>query len=131
MNDVLHDLCNADQVVAGIYAIVQELQLQRPDAWIVIQSLLPPPAGSITSTTTNVIDTINQATECMTHAIPQIFYYNSSRVFVVDENNDHNVAGSRLVSNDGIHPNVQGAQAWAMDMLSFVRSLYHNYYPIP
>lgn len=129
MNDVIQDSCGADQVSAGIFVIVQELRAQRPDAWIVVQSLVVPPPSSSQAT---VVNAINQATRCLVDSAPHSFYYNSSRVFspLADEEDANTTASHFFAEKEdaGIHPNAEASQKWAFDMLDFVRMLYKDRY---
>lgn len=131
-NDVIFDNCRADQVVAGTVAIVRELRRRRPDAWVVVQSLLPSESAPW-----SVILDINEATRCLTDSTKNAFFYNSSNVFmmprVVDgkssqnSRGDHVVNASRFVA-DGIHPNGQGARAHARSMIAFLRKISTDRY---
>ena len=60
-NDVIADACGPDQVAAGILSIVEQLRIRRPDAWIVVQSLLPSKKAE-----PFVVNSINEATKCLT-----------------------------------------------------------------
>ena len=103
-------------MTAGVLSIVRELRQRRPDAWIVVQSLLP--SKTVMPT---VVDSVNQAIRCLTDSTKKAFYYNSSNVFMLPGTDVINA--SRFVP-DGIHPNAEGAQAWAKSMLNFLRRLY-------
>lgn len=119
-NDVVRDDCGAEQVTAGTLAIVRELRKRRPDAWVVVQSLLPSENASPL-----VVNAINQATKCLTDSTKKTFYYNSSNIFLLPSTNTVNA--SRFV-DDGIHPNAEGSRVWARSMLDFVRRLYDEQY---
>ena len=119
-NDVIRDDCLPEQVAAGTLAIVRELRQRRPDAWVVVQSLLPSENAS-----PSVVNAINQATKCLTDSTKKTFHYNSSNVFLMPFTNTVNA--SRFVA-DGIHPNAEGSRVWARSMLDFLRKLYDDRY---
>lgn len=119
-NDIISDFCGPEQVVAGVLAIVRELKQRRPDAWVVVQSLLPSQRAEPA-----VVDSINQAMKCLTDSTRKAFYYNSSNVFMKPKTNAINA--SRFMS-DQVHPNAEGAMAWAKSMLHFLRRLYDARY---
>ena len=129
-NDIIRDECRLEQVAAGIVTIVQELRQQRPDAWIVVQSLLPSEHAA-----PNVVDAINAAIQCLANSTPQTFFYNSSHVFGMPKTAAATtttttipwVNASRL-ANDGIHPNGEGSRAWAQSMMDYLRRLYQEQY---
>mmetsp|Transcript_12849 Transcript_12849/g.24402 ORF Transcript_12849/g.24402 Transcript_12849/m.24402 type:complete len:489 (-) Transcript_12849:53-1519(-) len=119
-NDIIRDYCRPEQVAAGVLTIVRELRQRRPDAWVVVQSLLPSKDAK-----PSVVDSVNQALKCLTDSNKKAFYYNSSNIFMLPKTDMINA--SRFVP-DGIHPNAEGAQAWAKSMLIFLRRLYDARY---
>ena len=117
---MIRDSCRPEQVAAGTLTIVRELRQRRPDAWVVVQSLLPSENAA-----PSVVDDINQATKCLTDSTKKTLYYNSSNIFLMPGTNTVNA--SRFVE-DGIHPNAEGSRVWARSMLEFARSLYAERY---
>lgn len=121
-------------------AIVRALRERRPDAWVVIQSLLPSQFAEA-----SVVHSINEASRCLADSTKSTFFYNSSDVFLMplSGGGDGGVGGditptssttttatvnaSRFVS-DGIHPNEEGARAQARSMVEFLRKLHNDRY---
>jgi lysophospholipase L1-like esterase len=119
-NDMIRDNCRADQVAAGIVAIVRELRQRRPDAWVVVQSLLPSEYAPV-----SLVEQINAATACLADSTQKTFFYNSSSVFMLPSSPGGVVNTSRFV-DDGIHPNAEGSRVWGRSMLDFLRKLYED-----
>ena len=118
-NDVIADACGPDQVAAGILSIVEQLRIRRPDAWIVVQSLLPSKKAE-----PFVVNSINEATKCLTDSTRKMFFFNSSNVFM----SSSDAVDADLFFEDGVHPNVEGSEQWARAMVDFLRMLYSNRY---
>lgn len=107
---VTGDSCNADSVVAGNIRIVQEIRERRPEATVVIQSLLPVlDRGSqekqLSPILWDLYSDINERLECFaTSSLPsnggKVRFYNMTPIFFNEDQRTVN----RSMLPDGIHP---------------------------
>jgi lysophospholipase L1-like esterase len=108
-NDVMVTSCNADQVVAGNVAIVQELRRQRPNATIVVQALFPV-GDSNAVAYPEEYNEINRRLACFAAAAAAaapVEFVNASQLFLTANN-----TVNETLLPDTLHPSATGAELW-------------------
>jgi len=112
-NDMAMGWCNADVVLAGNIAIVEEILSVQPDATIVINSVLP----RLPEELRPHIDEVNlrlRQYACETSA--NVHFYNATSIFRDDKGNVIHLV-------DGVHPDGPSSWTWAQDIASTVEKL--------
>lgn len=107
-----------DSVLAGIRAVVAAVQARKPDATIVLQSLLPTnePARN-----TDLVEPVNRALSAYATdptGVGGVRYLDIYPAFIgADGQQD------RALFMDGVHPNEAGYRAWRDRLLPFLTSI--------
>lgn len=110
----------ADSVYAGICAVLKRLQMARPTATILLQSLLPTPDSERNAVVQNVnarLEVLPQNPACSGNA-HNLQYLNLYDAFID--------ANGRQISDyfsDGLHPNLAGYRVWCDRLLAALRTL--------
>jgi lysophospholipase L1-like esterase len=117
--------CTVEAVVAGNIRVVQELQKKRPDATIVLNSILPrgAPRGldmTHTSLWQNV-QRVNQWLQCYADSDQKVEFFNATSLFVLSY--DGVVHQVKNYFYDDVHPSEQGSQGWAKAIVQKVQQL--------
>jgi lysophospholipase L1-like esterase len=76
----------------------------------------------------SLVETINEATACLTDSTKTTFIYNSSSVFMLPNSSPPGLLNTSRFVDDGIHPNAEGSRVWGRDVLTFLRKLYEDRY---
>jgi lysophospholipase L1-like esterase len=120
------DHCSPESILIGILNIANYLQEQRPNARIVLNSILPKPnptSREWTSQTNKYYDPvtwINQRLACYAQgAAPSVEYFDSSWLFVTP---DDGLVPEDLMP-DGLHPSGKGARIWGEAILKRVEEI--------
>jgi lysophospholipase L1-like esterase len=117
--------CKPEVVAAGNIRIVQELQKKRPDATIVINSILPrgAPRGldMIDSSMWQNVQRVNQWLQCFADSNKKVEFFNATSLFVLSYNGQ--VQQVKDYFYDDIHPSEQGSQGWAKAIVHKVQEL--------
>lgn len=119
----LDDRCSAEATLAGIVAIIEELRQQRPNATIVINSILPRPRnhlGTLAGILWMKSEWINTRLECYSSGLPHVEYFDATSIFV-------NKAGDKLLKDhyedDWLHPSATGTEEWGEAIVAKVKEL--------
>ena len=111
-NDLSLDFCSVDAITAGNIAIVQELQKLRPEAIIVINSLLPR-----TPTFWKFLKPINDRLACYASRTSNVEFFNATDLFMSPDQDLHFMP-------DNLHPDgKEGSASWASDIATKVVEL--------
>jgi lysophospholipase L1-like esterase len=123
-NDFGGDKCNAESIAAGNIRIVQELLTRRPDATIVLNSILPRgPRGKDLWRSDDwswaQITRINQWLECYAASTDNVTFFNATKLFVLPNTT------STIFDfyEDDVHPSAAGSVVWASEMSDFIHSI--------
>ena len=124
-NDLADD-CDPATIVMGILRIALELRFQRPEATIVINSILPRPDPNFVWPNSPVYAPIvymNQHLECIVESMQddQIRYFDATSLFL--EKDGRTVP--RDLMPDELHPSVEGARVWGKAMANVIEQ-YSN-----
>ena len=98
-NDIGGDHCSEEVMVSGNINIVQEILSRRPNATVVINSILPrsPP-------TWDHLVKVNERLSCYAESTKRVEFFNATDIFLTN----HTLKGLM----DGLHPSPEGAQEW-------------------
>jgi len=115
--------CSPESILIGILNIAQYLQEQRPNARIVLNSLLPKPNPTSRewkgTKYYNSITWINQRLACYAQGSTAVEYFDASWLFVME--------GTGTVPKDlmpdGLHPSGKGSRIWAEEILKRVEDI--------
>lgn len=107
-----------DSVLAGIRAVVVAVQARKPDATIVLQSLLPTnePARN-----TDLVEPVNRALSAYAtdpKGVGGVRYLDIYPAFIGTDGKQ-----DRTLFMDGVHPNEAGYRAWRDRLLPFLTSI--------
>ena len=84
----LSDHCSAEATLMGIIAVIEEIRQQRPNATVVINSILPRPRNS-QGTLSGILwiksEWINQRLECFASGLPNVEYYFGASDIIVNK----------------------------------------------
>jgi lysophospholipase L1-like esterase len=100
-NDIGKDYCSVESIVAGNIAIVAELKSMRPEATVVINSLLPRPANYW-----QFLSPINDRLECYASITSGVEFFNATDLFADADLTLHFMP-------DELHPDAEGSRVWA------------------
>jgi lysophospholipase L1-like esterase len=121
----LTEHCTAEAVAAGNIRVVQELQKKRPDAIIVLNSILPrgAPRGldMIDSSMWQNVQRVNQWLQCYADSNVRVEFFNATNLFVLSYNGM--VQQVKDYFFDNVHPSEQGSQGWAKAIAQMVQEL--------
>jgi len=101
-NDLGTDHCSVDAVVAGNIAIVEELRMQRPNATIVINSILPSRGKDLHAPTHE----INERLQCYASLTRSVEFFDATSIF------QNTTSGEVKHMVDGLHPDGKGSKIW-------------------
>jgi lysophospholipase L1-like esterase len=120
-NDVGGDQCRDSQVIASTITIVKYIQQERPNAKIVLNSILP--YGKPNETRFDVLDhwrkvyqPINQAMDCFVQGFQndrdhgKLYFFNATDLFLTSDSQSINYT----LLPDGLHPEEEGSWVWGM-----------------
>jgi lysophospholipase L1-like esterase len=108
-NDLGGERCTEDAIVAGNIGIVTKLRLLRPNATVVINSLLPRPPYLWSH-----LAAINDRLYCYAAVTPHVEFFNATSIFMNDA--DH----SLLNLMDELHPTAEGSMVWGQAIVDMV-----------
>jgi lysophospholipase L1-like esterase len=100
-NDLGGEWCSEEAILAGNIAIVQELQRLRPEAVIVINSILPKNDNEWPH-----LMRVNERLQCYAASTPRVEFFNSTDIF------RNATDGSLMNLMDGLHPSESGSMVW-------------------
>lgn len=119
-NDMGADGCSAETVTACIIHLIQWIQQVKPNAVVVLNSILPRgdhPWATSDSVLAEIAQT-NAHLACWAHQTHGVEWFDATHLFM--SNNDR-VNASLFV--DGLHPNGLGMQVWTSAMVDFAQQL--------
>lgn len=115
--------CTAEATLAGILAIVEELQKHLPSTIIVVNSILPRARntiGTLAGILWTKIQWINTRLECFASNSARVEYFDASSIFI-DKKGDGLV--KRLYEKDWLYPSVEGTRQWGEAIVKVVEQL--------
>jgi lysophospholipase L1-like esterase len=115
-------ICSAESVLVGIINIAKEIQANKVNATIVVNSILPRPgdqdSGKLYGSLWEDISWINDRLECFAQGVDGVEFFNATDLFLV---NDTHINETRLP--DKLHPSAEGARVWGMEIVKKVKEL--------
>lgn len=125
VNDVRSDACSADSIVAGNIRIVEEIRRQKPNAAIVINSVLPFGTTELLSNNPQwtVLSEVNHRLECYARRQQQVDFFNATGIFVQSNPTDDGIYVNPSLMPDHLHPNGEGALVWGEQIVAKVLNL--------
>jgi len=119
-NDIGRDRnCSEETTIQGILNIAQEIQDRKPNATIIINSLLPrstgPEKGKLGRHWT-MIQTINMELSTIIHNIDNLYFFNASDIFL---NGSKGYVPKQLMP-DFLHPGKEGYILWSEAIVNWV-----------
>ena len=132
-NDLGEDDCSATSIAAGVLKVVQEVQEQRPDTVIVVNSLLPRSTSvengklDYSSTYWPTIQSVNHMLESYinkgeTYA-NDVHWFDATSLFVLDSNNDKAIMMNKSLMPDLLHPSTDGSRLWCREIYQTIERL--------
>lgn len=109
--------CKVEYITAGIIKIVELIREERPQATVVINSLLPRSRGKDEYFEKNSFKAINEALECYADDTDKVEFFDATDIFL--ENGKVN----RKLLPDGVHPEKLGCEAWGAEIVRTVKKL--------
>jgi lysophospholipase L1-like esterase len=117
------DHCSAETISAGTFRIVEEIRSRRPNAKIVLNTILPrgQPGVSVYETGTSWLEItkINQWLECYAKSMNDLEFFNATHIFL-QENETIRV---EEYYQDPVHPSAAGYAVWGLAIVEKVLSL--------
>jgi lysophospholipase L1-like esterase len=110
-NDLSGDLCGEDAIVAANIAVVEEIRQLRPNATVVLNSILPRP-----SYLWEYLEPINERLQCYAALTEQVDYFDATRFFRFPN-------GTLRYLPDDLHPNAEGSRVWGEAIVDKVLEL--------
>ncbi len=111
-NDMAMDWCNEDAVLAGNIAVVKRIRESRPDAVIVINSILPRRPTQLNLH----IDELNRRLQKYACETKDVYFFNATSIF----RDEH---GNVLHLPDGVHPDGPSSWTWAREIAQAIEEL--------
>jgi lysophospholipase L1-like esterase len=121
----LGDKCSSEAIAAGNMRIVEEIQNRRPNAIIVLNSILPRGIGGediLSSNKNSVwprIQRINEWMKCYADSTDGVDFFNATSFFLKD--NETVLVKEYFI--DGLHPSAAGAAVWGKAIVEKVQEL--------
>jgi lysophospholipase L1-like esterase len=137
-NDVGGSKCLASQVIAGTIAIIKYIQQERPNARIVVNSILP--CGYDMNYWREMYQPINQAMECFVqgfqkqqrdskndednddgndHGHGELYFFNATDLFLTADKQSINYT----LLPDRLHPGEEGSWIWGRAMVEKIQDI--------
>jgi lysophospholipase L1-like esterase len=110
-NDLGHVFCSVEAIVAGNIAIIQEIKKLRPDATVVVNSLLPRVPTNWTAWIS--LSEINHRLECYASMTEGVKFFNATDMFMDSDGTIHHLP-------DALHPDAEGYKRWGTAILEKV-----------
>ena len=115
--------CNSEAMFVGIRAVVEHILRERPDATVVVNSILP--KGELRTKTAKftfsfffgklsqnvdwpVLDRLNHMLQCFAASMENVEFFNATDLFLDDGTDDMNVT----LYSDPVHPSAVGHRVW-------------------
>jgi lysophospholipase L1-like esterase len=120
-NDLGADDCSAEAIVAGNIRVVEEIQSGRPNAKIVLNSILPrgkPGETIFNSVSWPKVSTVNRWMECYAASTNGVEFFNATSLFLTEE-------GVQIEEyfEDPVHPSAAGSVGWGEAIVQKVLDL--------
>lgn len=120
-NDYERALCNTDAIVACTIRVVQEIQEHKPDATIILNSLLPRGLGSHLYAWED-FSLVNRELECYARGHKRVGFFNATNLFVHPlRTGGYGINMTRLP--DGLHPTAEGSRVWGTEIVKRVKQI--------
>ena len=122
-NDLCEDDCAMMSIVAGNLGIVQKLRDARPDATVVVNSILPRTFQSDGKLDDlwRTIQSINQQIESYTREMENVGFFNATNLFLADA--WHLDVG---LLPDLVHPFAAGSRIWGQQIVRTTRQIINT-----
>jgi lysophospholipase L1-like esterase len=114
--------CSGESIAAGYIRIVQYLQTQRPDAKIVLNSILPRGKnGNLFAAPSgwDELDALHHRLECFATVTPNVEFFNATGMFLLPDGENQNPD----YFQDAVHPSAAGCQVWGQAIVETVTEL--------
>jgi lysophospholipase L1-like esterase len=109
-NDLGADDCSAKAIAAGNIRVVEEIKSWRPNAKVVLNSILPrgtPGETIFNSGTWPKVTTVNRWMECYAASTNGVEFFNATSLFLTEED-----VQIEEYFNDPVHPSAAGSVGW-------------------
>ncbi|KAG7351026.1 GDSL family lipolytic protein [Nitzschia inconspicua] len=107
--------CSVEAVVAGNIRVVQELQRSKPEATVVLNSILPRGDQGEDDLTDSVmwqnIQSVNEWLQCYAESTMGVEFYDATSLFTKAYNGDIHQIEDYFY--DDVHPSEEGSKGWA------------------
>lgn len=138
-NDFLKDdveYCSVDVVLMGIKRIIGEIQIQKPEATIVVNGLLPRASKAVDGrlysknkdeiSIMDGIDSVNQKLREFCDLHESLHFFDAKDIFI--DNKESVTEGSfqyipQYLMSDYLHPTALGYQRWGVKIIEELRTL--------
>lgn len=114
-NDYASSFCRVDCIVAGNLAIVRELRLQKPEATIVINGLLPRSKSRTDVAFADDFAEINRRLSCIADTLDDVVFFDAAYLFLTEDG-----GLNRTMLPDGLHPGEVGSRVWGQAIVDRV-----------
>lgn len=111
-NDMAMGWCNEDAVLAGNIAVLEEIKASRPNAIIVINSILP----RLPMELQPHIDELNNRLRDYACDTKDVYFFNATSIFRDERGNVQHLP-------DGVHPDGPSSWIWARDIAKTTQEL--------
>ena len=111
-NDLGGEHCTEEAIVAGNINIVQEILSRRPEALVVINSLLPRPPAIWKH-----LSRVNERLKCYAESTHNVKFFNATDLFMEPANQ------TLIGLLDELHPSVDGSRRWGSAIVDKVLEL--------
>jgi lysophospholipase L1-like esterase len=119
-NDFGAEHCSVDMVTAATIWITQVIRQSKPDASIVLNSILPRGRRKlIKDPMMQQILAVNQRVECFANSIEGVHFFNATDYFLTDDKQFLNMS----LMPDELHPNKVGSEKWGRGICDFAIKL--------
>ncbi len=127
-NDHGGDHCSGDTIVAGNIQIVQEILAQRPNAIVVLNSILPRanPGSDLYSNDNSrqwqTLTRVNQWLECYANENERVEFFNATDIFLQPST----TLTIPEYYSDPVHPSAAGHSQWAIGIVGKLLDLIQS-----
>ena len=126
-NDLGTDKCAVEAVAAGNIRIVKDIQSRRPNAKIVLNSMLPFLSRSgkrdeeiFESKDWQAASRFNHRLECYAESTENVYFFNATHLFISEDE------PYEKYFEDRVHPSAAGSRCWSRAIVGTVLELINE-----
>ena len=127
INDRLGGYCSRDMILSGNIQIVETILAAKPDATVVVSSILPSGGNPLTAEDNlawKYVRSINEGLACYVASRgPRVEFFNATDYFLTT---DKTRVNETFMAGDMLHPSGEGSQVWGKGIVERVQEILYG-----